>query len=47
MEPHTEVEVDGIATKPEGLASISKLRMVNPEMQNMYMYVSCNYSLAK
>ena len=46
----TQVEVDGIATKPEGLASISKLRMVNPEKQNLYIYLNysgCNYSLAK
>ena len=46
----TQVEVDGITTKPEGLASISKLRMVNPEKQNIYMYLNysgCNYSLAK
>ena len=29
----TQVEVDGITTKPEGLASISKLRMVNPDIE--------------
>ena len=46
----TQVEVDGIMTKPEGLASISKLCMVNPEKQNIDMYLNysgCNYSLAK